>query len=224
MPFQFHPDGLGGAEHAALLAGEVQFFQEKAHPGVLGEAPRVPQVVMGHIHIGGIHVNGDGVLHVAVVDDLALVQHDAAGAQLADGAHVVADIEHCAALLAGHVAHFAQALLLEFHVAHREDLVHDHDLGVEMGGHREGQLDEHAAGVALDRSVDEIAAFGEFNDLIQLGIHLGPGHAQDGAIHIDVFAAGHLVVEAGAHLQHAGNAALEPDFALRGGGDAAEQL
>ncbi len=70
-----------------------------------------------------------------------------------------------AAILVGNIAHFAQAFLLELHVAHGQDLVHYHDLAVQVGGYGERQLDEHAAGIPLDGGVDKIAALGKFNDL-----------------------------------------------------------
>ena len=41
-----------------------------------------------------------------------------------------------------------------------------------MRGHGEGQLDEHAAGIALDGCVDKVAALGKFNDLRQLCVDL----------------------------------------------------
>ena len=134
----------------------------------------------------------------------------------------MADVEHGAAVLVGDIAHFAQAFLLELHVAHGQDLVHDHDLAVQMGSDGEGQLDEHAAGIALDGGVDEVAALRKFDDLGQFGVDLGLGHAQDRAVHIDVFAAGHFVVEAGADFQHGGHAAANFDLALGGGSDAGQ--
>ena len=72
--------------------------------------------------------------------------------------------------------------------------------------------------------VDEVAALRKFDDLGQFGVDLGLGHAQDRAVHIDVFAAGHFVVEAGADFQHGGHAAANFDLALGGGGDAGQQL
>ena len=53
-------------------------------------------------------------------------------------------------------------------VADREDLVDDQDLGLEMGGHGEGQAHVHAAGVALDRRVEELLDLGELDDLVEL--------------------------------------------------------
>ena len=220
--FNFHLLGVG--KHAGFLAHKVEGLQPQALAGAAGHAGHISQVVVDDVNVGSVHVDGDGLFDVAVEDDPAFIQHHAAGAQLADGGHVVADVEHGAAVLVGDIAHFAQAFLLELHVAHGQDLVHDHDLAVQMGSDGEGQLDEHAAGIALDGGVDEVAALRKFDDLGQFGVDLGLGHAQDRAVHIDVFAAGHFVVEAGADFQHGGHAAANFDLALGGGGDAGQQL
>ena len=62
---------------------------------------------MDDVNVGSVHVDGDGLFDVAVEDDPAFIQHHAASAQLADGGHVVADVEHGAAVLVGDIAHFA---------------------------------------------------------------------------------------------------------------------
>ena len=223
-PGDAHPDEFGVGKDAGFLAHKVQRLQPQPLAGAGGHAGDVHQIIVDHIDVGGLHIDRDGLLHVAVKDHPAFVQHHAAGAELTDGAHVVAHIQDGTPLLPGHIAHFAQAFLLEFHVAHGQDLVHDHDLAVQMGRHREGQLDEHTAGIALDGGIDKVAALGKLDDLVNLGIHFRLGHAQNGAVHIDVFPSGHLVVESGAHLQHGGHPAPELDFALGGGGDAGEDL
>ena len=149
------------AANAAFLIQEGQSFHPQPLAGAGVHAAEFAQVIVYHVHVGGVHINGNGVVHVAVEDHLALVQHHAAGAQLADGAHVVAHVQNGGGPPGPHVAHLAQALLLELHVAHGQNLVHDHDLTVQMGGHREGQLHEHAAGIPLHRGIDEIAALGK---------------------------------------------------------------
>ena len=93
-----------------------------------------------------------------------------------------------------------------------------------MRGHGKGKFHEHTAGVALDGGVNKIAALGKFDDLRQFCIDFGAGHAENRAVHIDVLAACHFVVEAGADLQHRRHAAADFDFTLGGGGDAGEQL
>ena len=93
-----------------------------------------------------------------------------------------------------------------------------------MGRYAESQLDVHTAGIPLDRGVDEIAHLGKFDDLVHLGVDLGAGHAQDGAVEVDIFPAGHLGMEAGAHLQHGSHPAIDVDVALGGRGDVGEQF
>ena len=57
-----------------------------------------------------------------------------------------------------------------------EDLVHDHNFAVQMGGNGECQFHEHAAGIALDRRVDKVADLGELNNFRHLGVNFGAGH------------------------------------------------
>ena len=72
-----------------------------------------------------------------------------------------------------HVVHLAEALLLELRVAHRQHLVDDQDLGLEVRGHRERQPHVHAARVVLHRRVDELLDLGERDDLVELPVDLG---------------------------------------------------
>src|SRR5580658_4882077 len=69
-------------------------------------------------------INVHSLLGGAVEADFPLLQHDAALAQLAHGRHIVTDEEY-GAPGAGHLAHLAEALLLEFRIPHGENLVHD---------------------------------------------------------------------------------------------------
>ena len=70
----------------------------------------------------------------------------------------------------------AIAFFLELHVTDGEDLVHDHNFAVQMGGNGECQFHEHAAGIALDRRVDKVANLGELNNFRHLGVNFGAGH------------------------------------------------
>ena len=136
----------------------------------------------------------------------------------------MADVQHRAAVLLGGLAHLGQTLFLELHVADGQDLVHDHDLAVQMGSDAESQLDVHAAGVALDRGVDEVPDLGELDDLFHFGVDLGAGHAQNGTIEVDVLAARHLGVETGADFQHRGHAAVQVNIAGGRGRHVGQQL
>jgi hypothetical protein len=51
----------------------------------------------------------------------------------------------------------AQALALEALVADGEDLVDEEHIGIEEGGDREAEAQEHARRVRLDRNLDEVA-------------------------------------------------------------------
>ena len=72
-----------------------------------------------------------------------------------------------------------------------------------MRGHGEGEAHVHAARVALHRRVQKAADLAELDDLVELALDLGPRHAEDGAVELDVLAAGELGMEAGAHLEQA---------------------
>ena len=132
--------------------------------------------------------------------------------------------DHGAALPDGDILHLAKTLLLELRVAHGEHLVHDKDLRLEVGRHREGEPHIHAAAVALHRRVEKPVDLGEGHDLIELAFDLQPAHPKDRAVEEDVLAAGEFRVEAGAHLQQAGHPTAQADAAGGGLGNAAEQL
>ena len=61
----------------------------------------------------------------------------------------------------------------------------------------------------------------ELDDLVELALDLGPRHAEDGAVEVDVLAAGQLGVEAGADLEQACHPAADLDSALGRLGDVA---
>ena len=172
-----HRDRLAALEHLVVGVEQLNGLQTDVVPLEPVVALDARVVDEGRLLRLGGEVQCDALVHVAVEDDLALVQHDAAVTQVADRRHVVADVEHGLAVAPGGLAHLGQALLLELHVTDGEDLVHDHDLAVQMGGHGERQFHEHAAGIALDRRVDKVADLGEFNNFRHFGVNFGAGHA-----------------------------------------------
>ena len=82
------------------------------------------------------------------------------------------DIKNGTHIAVGSLQKTADAFALEVHVTDSEDLVHDHDLTVQMESNGKTELDEHAAGVALDRSIDEFFQLGKADDIVDLGIDL----------------------------------------------------
>ena len=164
---------------------------------------------------------GDG--SIRIFRPAVLQQHRPAAEPL-HRVHVVAHEKHRPTVAARNVRHATQTLLLELGVAHREHLVHDQHLGLEVRRDREGEPHLHAARVPLDWGVEEGPDIGEGHDLVELAVDLRLAHAQDGAAHVHVLAAGELRVEAGAGLEQGPHPALDPGPALGRGDDARENL
>ena len=89
---------------------------------------------------------------------------------------------------------------------------------------REGEPHIHARREPLDRRVEKLLHLGEGDDLVEPPFDLGAPHAENGAVEIDVFAAGQFGMKAGADFEHAGDPAGELDASLVGLGDAADHL
>ena len=198
--------GAGGdVEEVEVLAGDVGFIKADA--------------------LAALDVFFDDLINGADVVDAAALHEDAVGAEGLDGGHGVGDEEDSAAAAVGDILHFADALALELGIADREDFIDNEDFGVEVGGDGEGESDAHAGGVAFDGGVEEFFDFGEGDDVVELAFDLEAGHAEDGApVHVDVFAAGQIGVEAGANFEEGGDAAVNGDAAGGGGGDAGEDF
>src|SRR5215469_5871122 len=71
------------------------------------------------------------------------VQPDAAFAQFLDDAQIMADEQHSPSLAAGHLIHFSKALLLEFGIADREDLIDHEYVRLQMRSDGEGKANVH---------------------------------------------------------------------------------
>ena len=122
-------------------------------------------------------------------------------------------------------SHPSEALLLKGAVADGEHFVDDQDLRLEVRGDGEGQPHIHAAGVALDRRIDEFFDPGKSRRSRRTCASISrAAHAEDRAVQIDVFAAGQLGVKAGADFQQAGHAALDQRAAFGRLGDPREDL
>ena len=141
----------------------------------------------------------------AVLPDQARVDPDDAMAESSNLIELVADQDDGAAG-AGHVAHLAQAFLLEIDVANGEHLVHQKNLRFEMGGDGKGEADVHTGGIMLHGCVDEFFELGESNDFIKFACDFALGHAQNGTAKKSVFAAREFRMEAGADFEQATNA------------------
>ena len=132
--------------------------------------------------------------------------------------------QHRPPLAAGHILHLPDRLLLELRVAHGQNLINHQNLGLQKRRYRKPEPHGHSRRIPLHRSVQIPLNPREIDDGIQLGGDFGAGHAHDGAVHEDVFAAGHFLVEACADFQEGGDAAAGADLARGGRGDAGKEL
>ena len=89
----------------------------------------------------------------------------------AEGGDVVHGVraEEQRAAAGGEFEEPVDALLLEVAVAHRERLVDDQDVGLDLRGDREAEAHRHAGRIGLHRLVDEFVELAEGDDLRRLG-------------------------------------------------------
>ena len=86
--------------------------------------------------------------------------------------------EHDRAAVALELAHAVDAALLERLVAHREHLVDQQDLGVDVHRHGEAEPHEHARGVELHLVVHEVRELGEGHDVVVDALGVAPAEAR----------------------------------------------
>ena len=117
-----------------------------------------------------------------------------------------------------------EALQAEALVAHRQHLVHEEDLGVDVHGDGEPQPHVHARGVGLDRGVDEVLELGELDDLVETPVDLAAGHAQHDTVDEHVLAPADLGMKARAELDQSRDPSVDAHLAARRPGDSRHQL
>ena len=110
----------------------------------------------------------------------------------------------------------ALALLLEKHVAHRERLVDDEDVGLHHGGDGERDTRHHTRGVVLHGHVEEVAQLGEVHNLVKVFFHELLGVTQKRTVEEDVLTRGELEVETSAQLNEGRDVTTNCHGALRG--------
>ena len=93
-------------------------------------------------------------------------------------------------------------LLLKFHIADSQDLIHDKDLAVKVRGDREREFDIHSARISLDGSVDELTALGKIDYAFYFGIDLRAGHSEDRTVQINILPTRQFGVEARPDFEH----------------------
>ena len=123
-----------------------------------------------------------------------------------------------------HLFHAPVALGLEENVTHGEGLVHDQDLRLHVDGQRKGKADEHTGGIGLHGLVHEIPDVREVQDVLHFCVHLLPGEAHHGPVHVDVLYTGVVGIEARAQLQQGGDVSVHLHRSGGGAQDAGDDL
>src|SRR5207245_2702316 len=105
-----------------------------------------------------------------------------------------------------------EAFFLKGKVANREHLIDNQDFRVEVSGDSERKPHRHPGRIPFHRHINEGAAFGERDDLIELPDDLAPPHAENRAGKEYVFSAGQIVMKTGADFEQRAHAA--PDLRI----------
>src|SRR5258708_29707943 len=122
------------------------------------------------------------------MDDLPFTKSDATRTQIPDCLDVVAD-DYYRPTIARDLADPPKTFRLERYVTHRQNLVDDQDLRLQMCSHGECQADLHPAGEPLYGRIQKLSNSGELDNLVELSIDLLASHAQDRSIEVHVLPA-----------------------------------
>src|SRR3990172_2153240 len=133
------------------------------------------------------------------------------------------DKDHCSPTMRG-LRHLAEPLLLKLHVPHRQNLVHDQNLWLQLRSHRERQTHIHPARGVFHRGVNKLLDLRERHDLVELPSDLAALHSQDRAVEKYILPTGQLGVEARADFQQASDATVDAGLAFGRLGDAGEDF
>ena len=104
-----------------------------------------------------------------------------------------------------------QAPFLECGVTHRQHLVEQQHLGVNLGGDREREPHDHAGREVLQLQVDERLELRERDDLVEPGAGLRRGEPEQHGVGDGVVASGQLGIESDPELDEWGQAAGDCD-------------
>ena len=104
----------------------------------------------------------------------------------------------------------------ELGVDRADALVEQEDLRVDAGDDAEREPHPHPGGVGAQRHRQVVAELGERGDVVDAGLHLLAGHAEEEAADEDVVQAGDLRVHADGQVEHRRDLAQHPRVPPRG--------
>src|SRR5208283_5284925 len=217
------PDRHGAelAEGVRVVGSRLDDFPGKEVSFGVRGACLLRALILAASH-GGF-ISRDDFVGVTDFADHAGIDPDYAVAKPADLIELMAD-ENDGAAGAGHITHFAEALFLEVDVADGEDVIHQEDFRLEVGGNGKGQAHVHTAGIVLYGRVNEFFQLRESHDFIEFARDFALAHSQNCTAQISVLPPGEFRMKAGADFEQAADTPV--NFRPAGGGlrDARENL
>src|SRR4051812_12930919 len=167
-------------------------------------------------------VRHDRIVRRAVEEHGAVLEEHCAVAETLDRGRVVR-YEHDGPAALLEVEDLAEALALERLVADGEHLVQQENVGFDVRCDRETEPHVHPRRVGAHGQVDEVLESRERDDLVELLADGRAWEAVNRAVEVDVLAASHVGMEAGAELQQRADAASHGDAAARRLHDSGEE-
>ncbi len=131
---------------------------------------------------------------------------------LHDAAHIMRHHQYRRASLPD-LLHAPVAFCLKEDISHRERLIDDQYIRLDIDSQRKCQPHKHTRRVGLDRLVHEIAYIRKVKYIRQPPVHLLPLKAHHRTVHVDILYAGIVGIEACSQLQQRGDSALRMHLA-----------
>ena len=106
------------------------------------------------------------------------------------------------------LVHSVIAFCLKEDVSYGKGFIDNQDFGVDGNIKGKGQTDEHSAGIRLHRLIDEVSDVGKVQDIRKLLVHFLLADTHHGAVHVNVFNTGIVLIKACAKLKECANRPL----------------
>ena len=149
-------------------------------------------------------------------------QHDSVTV-FADAAQIMADKDNGLA----HLLKFLELMIafrLEKDVSHRQSLIHDQNLRIDIDRHRKSKAHEHTTRICLHRLIDVLSDIRKFQNRVQLLIDLLLCKADHSAVQIDILNSVIFIIKTGTKLQQSRNPAIHGHTPSAGVQDTCDDL
>ena len=106
------------------------------------------------------------------------------------------------------LVHSVITFCLKEDVSYGKRFIDNQNFGVDGNIKGKGQADEHSAGIGLHRLIDEVSDVGKVQNIRKLLVHLLLTDAHHGAVHVNVFNPGIVLIKACSKLKECANCSL----------------